>query len=289
MFVAPDPVIPVPAIAGLGILAPHYRALLCDVWGVLHNGVVPFLDAAEALIRFRAGGGLVMLITNAPRPADSIRAQLAAIGVPAEAHDGIVTSGDVTRSVLVEAGLPVFHLGPSRDDPLYAGLPVILTSEAGAGIVCCTGLIDDETETVDDYDLQLARLAARGLPMVCANPDLVVERGGRLIPCAGALAVRYRELGGAVTLIGKPWPAIYDAAFAMLSELAGRKLFPREVLAIGDGVETDVRGAAMAGMDALFVTSGIHAAVYGSEPAALAAFLNRHDATPVATIDRLRP
>ncbi len=274
------------AIAGLHALAGDYRALLCDVWGVLHNGVVPYLEGAAALARFRAEGGLVVLITNAPRPWESVREQLAALGVPASAWDAIVTSGDVTRGVLAAAGEPVFHLGPARDLPLYRDLPVLLAVEADAGIVCCTGLLDDEIETAADYEDQLARLAERGLPMVCANPDLVVDRGGRLIPCAGALAVRYAELGGAVTLIGKPHPAIYEEALAIFATLAGRPLPHREILAIGDGAETDIRGAARAGLDALFITSGIHALAYGTHEAAdperVAAFLDRAGVAPRA-------
>ncbi len=275
------------AIDTLDAIAGGYRAILCDVWGVLHNGVSPFLDAAEALARFRAGGGVVVLLTNAPRPSDAIVAQLDQIGVPRNAYDSIVTSGDVTRDVLVAAAQPVFHLGPSRDDPLYAGLPVILTGELDAGIVCCTGLIDDEVETAADYEDQLQRLAARRLPMVCANPDLVVERGGRLVPCAGALAVRYERLGGAVTMVGKPYPAVYDAAFARFADLVGHPLARGQVLAIGDGAHTDIRGANLAGIDALFVAAGIHAAEY-SDAAGAKAFLARAEVTARATIDRLR-
>ncbi len=277
-------------IPGLAALAPAFSAILCDVWGVLHNGIVPFLDAAEALRRFRAGGGTVVLLTNAPRPGPSIVAQLDQIGVPRVAYDRVVTSGDVTREVLVAAAQPVFHLGPSRDDPLYADLPVLLTAEEDAGIICCTGLIDDESETAADYEGQLRRLAARGLPMVCANPDLVVERGGRLVPCAGALAVRYEQLGGAVTMVGKPYPAVYEASLARFTQILGYEPLPERILAIGDGAATDIRGANRAGIDALFVTAGIHAAAFTADSGstAIAAFLATQGGHARAAIDRLR-
>lgn len=252
-------------VAGLEELVGRYDALLCDVWGVLHNGVAAFPDAVDALLRFRRAGGVVVLITNAPRPSPSVRAQLARLGVPDEAYDGIVTSGDVTRSVLsAHAGAKLLHVGPDRDLPLYEGLDLVRASEEEAELVSCTGLVDDTVESPQDYRPLFTWLVARKLTMVCANPDLVVERGGKLVYCAGALAGLYAELGGDTLVIGKPHAPIYDAAKREIAEHGGRR-----ILAVGDGLPTDIRGAVRNGIPALFVTGGIHAADFGppGEPA----------------------
>jgi HAD superfamily hydrolase (TIGR01459 family) len=244
---------------GLKDVAGSYDALLCDVWGVLHNGVAAFPAAVEAIRRFRAERGPVVLLTNAPRPAASIREQIRGLDVPDAAYDAILTSGDVTRAVIGERpGARLLHIGADRDLPFYAGLDAKLVSEAEAELISCTGLVDDIAETPEDYRELLARLAARRLVMVCANPDLVVERGDRLVYCAGALARLYGELGGEAILVGKPHAPIYKAARRMLKELGGEK-----VLAVGDGLPTDIRGACDNGLPVLFVTGGIHAADFG--------------------------
>ena len=246
-------------VHGLAELAESYDSVLCDVWGVLHNGVAGFPGAVEALTRFRAADGRVVLVTNAPRPAAPIRVQLRALGVPDDAYDAIVTSGDVTRSVVAERpGVALFHLGPDRDLPFYEGLDVRFVEEAEAELVSCTGLVNDDVETAEDYRPMLTRMAARRLPMVCANPDLVVERGDRLVPCAGALASLYGEIGGEAILVGKPHAPIYRAARDLLAEFGATR-----TLAIGDGLPTDIRGACDNGFDVLFVTGGIHAADFG--------------------------
>jgi HAD superfamily hydrolase (TIGR01459 family) len=246
-------------IAGLKDLAGSYDALLCDVWGVLHNGVESFPAAVDALRRFRAEGGRVVLVTNAPRPNAPIRKQLRRLSVSDDAYDAIVTSGDVTRDLIAaRPGMRLLHIGPDRDLPFYEGLDAVFASEAEAELVCCTGLLDDETETAEDYRPLLQRLAERGLTLVCANPDLVVERGDRLVPCAGALGQLYREIGGDVVLAGKPHPPIYAAARRLLGELGASR-----PLAVGDGLPTDIRGAADNGLPVLFVTGGIHSADFG--------------------------
>jgi len=246
-------------VAGLAELAGGYTALICDVWGVLHNGVTAFPGAVDALQRFRQGGGRVLLLTNAPRPSGPIREQLRLLSVPDDAYDAIVTSGDVTRAVLAERpGAKVFHLGPDRDLSFYEGLDMSFVGPDDADLVSCTGLFDDMTETPESYRGLLERLAARRLGLVCANPDLVVERGGHLVYCAGALAELYSELGGQATLVGKPHAPIYAAARARLSELGAER-----ILAIGDGLPTDIAGACRNGIDVLFVTAGIHAADFG--------------------------
>jgi HAD superfamily hydrolase (TIGR01459 family) len=246
-------------VAGLKELAGDYDSLLCDVWGVLHNGVAAFPAAVEALQRFRATSGPVGLITNAPRPSDFIRVQLRSFGVPDDAYDVLVTSGDVTRMVIAERpGARLLHIGPDRDLPFYDGLDAVCVPEEEAELVSCTGLLDDTTETPDDYRPLLERLLARGLVMVCANPDIVVERGDQLVYCAGAIARLYAEMGGAAILVGKPHAPIYDAAKRQVAELGGTR-----TLAVGDGLPTDIRGAADNDIPVLFVTGGIHAADFG--------------------------
>ncbi len=252
-------------VPGLSALAHQYKGILSDVWGVLHNGVAAFEQAHEALTAYRQETGApVVLITNAPRPNAPIREQLAELGVPLSAYDDIVTSGDVTRDLLMQnSGKKAFKIGPDRDFPLYEGTGVTLSGEEDAQIVCCTGLFDDDTETPDDYRDMLKRLADRGLPFICANPDIVVERGDRLIWCAGALARLYEDLGGPVQIVGKPHAPIYKAAVERLSAVRGEAVAAQEILAIGDGLPTDIRGADSQGLDVLFVTGGIHAADFG--------------------------
>jgi HAD superfamily hydrolase (TIGR01459 family) len=250
-----------PLIAGLSAIAGDYRALLCDVWGVVHDGIRPFPAAADALTAFRAGGGRVVLISNAPRPNPAVMSQLDRLGVPRAAYDQVVTSGDVARSLLAQRNdARVLHVGPDRDLPLYDGLSVRLVGEADCDLISCTGLVDDVTETPESYAPHIRRWRERRLPLLCANPDIVVERGDRLVWCAGAIAERYRLAGGATTVVGKPYPEIYGAARAALGN-AG------PVLAIGDGLDTDVRGAVAAGMDVVFVTGGIHAGEFGERAA----------------------
>ncbi|KQU65774.1 HAD family hydrolase [Aminobacter sp. DSM 101952] len=280
------------SIASLEALTGRYSALLCDVWGVIHNGVHAFPEAAAALEAARAKGVAVVLITNAPRPRDGVIAQLANLDVPASAWDRVVTSGDVTRDLIRSGPRRVFHIGPERDYPIYDGLDVDLVEEFEASVVVCTGLFDDETETPDDYAGMLRRLRARNLPFICANPDIVVERGHELIWCAGALARDYGQLGGRTLVSGKPHRPIYEAALAAAGEVLGREVKSSEALAIGDGMFTDVKGAADNGVDVLYVSGGIHARDYGDPLAPdadkLAAFLDKHGYAPVATIPRLR-
>ena len=224
------------------------------------------MAAVEALARFRAAGGAVILITNAPRPKEGVLTLLDRFGVPRDAFDDIVTSGIVARGVL--AGRPearVFHVGPDRDLPIYEGLPNAFAGEGDCDLISCTGLFDDETP--DDYHERMAGWLARGLPMLCVNPDVVVQRGDKLIWCAGALAERYREMGGETTIVGKPYAPIYATALARAAEVAGAPLDRGDVLAIGDGIDTDIRGAVGQEIDVLFVTGGIHGAIFG-EPAA---------------------
>ena len=247
-------------LQGLSTLVPDYDVLLCDIWGVLHNGVAAFPQAVEALTYARQAACTVILVSNAPRPHPTVREQLARLGVPASAFDDIVTSGDVTRALFETTyrDARVTHVGPPKDAALVEGLPVTFTDDGSAEVCLCSGLIDDLTEGPEDYRERLAALAARNVPMVCANPDKLVEFGGQMIYCAGALADLYGTMGGPTIILGKPHAPIYAAALAM----AGNPPLTR-VLALGDSMRTDLRGAADQGFDALFLTGGIHAAAFG--------------------------
>jgi HAD superfamily hydrolase (TIGR01459 family) len=259
----------VPLIERFAPLARDYDVVFCDVWGVIHNGVAAFADACDALTRFRQRGGTAILLTNAPRPDAAVARILDRLGVPRASYDAIVSSGDVTRSV-VEARLQqsVFHLGPQRDLPIFAGLNVKFAPVESADYVVCSGLFDDTTETPESYRDMLAAMRARSLFMVCANPDIVVERGETLVYCAGALADAYAALGGEVLYCGKPHAPIYQAALARAASVRGGTTPPlSRILAIGDSVRTDLKGAAAFGLDCVFVTSAIHAEQYGSRAA----------------------
>lgn len=279
-------------IASLDEISGRYAAILCDVWGVLHNGIDWFEPAAAALAAARRRGLAVVMITNSPRPHEGVEEQFGTIGVPEAAWDRVVTSGDVTRDLVAAGPRRIFHLGPDRDLNLFDGLDVELVEEFEANAVVCTGLLDDEIETPDDYSEMLARLRARNLPFVCANPDIVVERGERIIWCAGALARDYAQLGGRTLIAGKPHRPIYEAALAAAGEVLGRDVGRGETLAIGDGMLTDIKGASDNGIDALYVSGGIHSRDYGHpdnpEPGKLQAFLDNHGFHPVATMTKLR-
>lgn len=279
-------------ISSLAELDGRYAAIFCDVWGVVHNGEVAFAEAGRALIAAREKGRAVVLLTNSPRPNDGVEAQLHALGVPGEAWDRIVTSGDVTRDLIAAGPRRVFHLGPDRDYPIFEGLDVELVEEFEADAVVCTGLFDDDTEEPEDYTELLTRLRMRNLPFICANPDVVVERGEKIIWCAGALARDFAQMGGRTLIAGKPHAPIYEAALKAAAIVVGRAVERAEVLCVGDGVMTDIKGAADNGLDALYVSGGVHAREHGDvlEPDAelMAAFLGRHGYRPVATMPRLR-
>jgi len=253
-----------PIIPHFSTLAPNYDVLLCDVWGVVHNGLAAFPHACDALMRARARGAAVVLITNAPRPSAVVARQLEKLHVPREVYDAIVSSGDVTRAVIeARPGQSVFHLGPERDHSIFSGLNVRFAPLDGADYVVCSGLDNDDVETPDDYRARLEAMLKRKLFMVCGNPDVVVERGPQLVYCAGALADLYATMGGEVLYVGKPYRPIYDLALAKAEAAAGRKVPARRVLAVGDSVRTDLKGARTIGVDFLFVTSGIHAEELG--------------------------
>jgi HAD superfamily hydrolase (TIGR01459 family) len=236
-------------------IASDYDALVCDVWGVLHNGATAFAAACVALKRFRETKGRVILLSNAPRPPSDLEIQFQRFGVPLDCYDTIVTSGGAARADLARrvarGGLRMLHLGPERDHGVFDGLGIEAAELARAEVVLCTGPYNDDVEGPDDYKDMLAQMRELGLPMLCANPDYVVQRGGKLVYCAGALAQAYEKTGGAVTYYGKPHLPIYDHVRAVAG---GAK----RLLAIGDGLATDVKGANAAGIDVLFIADGIH-------------------------------
>jgi HAD superfamily hydrolase (TIGR01459 family) len=248
-------------IQGLSSIAHRYDVVLCDVWGVIHNGRESFSAACEALSIFQQQRGPVILISNAPRPAAAVHAQLDQLAVPKAAWSSFVTSGDATRSLLsARAPGPVWAIGPERDAPLYEGLSLSFADLEEAAFICCTGPFDDTRDTPEDYRARLETAKARGLAFICANPDRVVQRGDELIYCAGALADLYASLGGEVIMAGKPYAATYDLALSEAERLRDGPVDRARVLCIGDGIGTDVKGANGQNLDCLYISGGIHAA-----------------------------
>lgn len=241
-------------IDGLSSIAPHYDGILCDAWGVIHNGVELFAGVERAMSTYRNSYGPVIILTNAPRPSSIIPAQLDRLGLARGAYDAVVTSGDATRAeILKRSGKKVFRLGPQKDDTLYEGTQISFTRLEDADYIICTGLVDDQSEAPEDYRPMLRQAAGRALPMICVNPDIVVNWGGKIIYCAGALAQIYAEEGGTVIFGGKPYAPIYDLAFSTINDIAARPIDLSRILAIGDGLGTDIKGANNAGIDVLFI------------------------------------
>lgn len=279
----------IPVLRSIAPLAATADAWISDVWGVFHDGINPYPAAAEACVRFRDGGGTVVLVSNAPNPGTEVTAHLDSMGVPRAAYDAIVTSGDVTRVLISRfAGQTVFHLGPDRYLGTFDGLDVTRGTIEDAAAVVCTGLFEDEHETPDDYRDMLADIRARSLPMICANPDIVVERGDRLIYCAGALADNYAALGGEVLNAGKPHPPIYARARELIAQARGSAVDRARVLAIGDGIKTDIAGAAAAGLRVVFIASALHVeGGTGLDETTLARLFAGHPAPPIAAMTGL--
>ena len=243
-------------ILGLGEIARDHDALICDIWGVVHNGQAPYPDAAEALKRFRRERGPVVLLSNAPRPSWSVEEQFRRIGVATDCYDAIVTSGGAARDDLAARAADgrvraLYYIGPEQDAQVLNGIAVARSGIDRADVALCVGLGDDLRETPADYSDILGAMRARNLTMLCANPDLKVYRGAKLCWCAGALAQAYEEIGGSVVYYGKPYKAIYDVAL----KAAGA---PKRALTIGDALVTDLKGAKGAGLEALFIADGLH-------------------------------
>ena len=280
-------------VEGLKSLAENYDLVLCDVWGVLHNGVKAYEAAGDALTRFRAKGGRVVLVSNAPRPGSSVGTQLDGFQVPRTAYDAIVTSGDLTRLAIEERlDKVVNHIGPPRDMPIYNGLKVRFGSIEEADYVVCSGFDDDENETVENYRARLEAMLRRNLLMVCANPDLIVERGHMILPCAGTIALAYEEMGGKVFYAGKPHAPVDEKALAVAAGLSGRTIPKERVLAVGDAIRTDIAGAVGFGIDSLLIARGIHAEELGLHKGDLVSdhvqdWVGRQTVAPTAITDEL--
>jgi HAD superfamily hydrolase (TIGR01459 family) len=287
------------ALAGLSQAQERYDAVLCDVWGVLHNGERSYADAAQALFYLRQMGKVVTLITNAPRPKAEVAAQLASLGVSSEAYDAIATSGDVCAQAIAErAPLRPYHIGPARDLPLFetasfmAGRTIAPVALEEADFAVCSGLVDDTVETPGDYERILIALRTKNLPMICANPDLVVHRGDELVYCAGALAERYEALGGEIEQAGKPYAQIYRLALGLAERARNRPLDLDRVLAIGDAMHTDIAGANAMGIDSILITGGIHRTQLHEDGGdidteAFKQFVEDHGVSPSYRMDRL--
>lgn len=294
-------------IPALGDVAHRYRALFCDLWGCLHNGIAPFPAAVAALQAFRAGGGRVILVTNAPRPKPSVIKQLERMGLPRDTWDDIATSGDAAQYALLAGavGRRVHHIGPmEKDKAFFTDFADDLTDMAAAhagfdfvpldqaeGIVC-TGPNDEDTDTPETYRPLFLEAKTRGLKMLCANPDLVVDYGHKRIYCAGALAALYDQMGGASLYFGKPHPPIYDLARRRLAAV-DHTIQDADILCVGDGIGTDVQGGIAEGLDSLFVTGGLAADQFGPDtdhpvPAMLTDWLARDGRHPTLAIGHLR-
>lgn len=283
-----------PRISGLSDIADNYDAVLCDVWGVLHNGVTPWAGALKALSGFRDKGGIVVMITNAPRPTPPVLVHLEGLGVPLSGvFDEVVTSGDATRDLIEKFDGPIHYLGPEHDKSLFKGLDVKLVDWQDAEAIVCTGLKNDTTDTPESYHDLLAQFHAAKLPFICANPDIVVEKGDKMLFCAGALARDYAAIGGETRIVGKPHKPIYDLAISRVDALSDKKIDRSRILAIGDGMPTDILGAQKNDLDALFISAGIHSSEYGEvenpDHEKVQQFLQLHNASPVAYLPRLAP
>ncbi len=288
-------------IQSLDDIGVRYEVLFCDLWGCLHDGVRVFPDAVAALERFRDRGGQVVLLTNSPRPAAQVAAQLAGMGAPRSCYDLIVSSGDAAQLALARGffGRRVYHIGPERDLPFFAdanGTPFDIERvplEEAEGIVC-TGLVDDMTETPDDYRAIILYGATKGLKLLCANPDIVVDVGDKRIFCAGAIAKAYTEAGGESFYFGKPSPPIYALAREKLSAGRSEDIRSDDILCLGDGIHTDIEGAMGESLDAVFVTGGLAAeetgtsVAAGPDPAHLEAYLARARMAPLYAMAYLR-
>lgn len=277
----------VPLISSLSEVGARYDALLCDAWGVIHNGAALFPGAAKAMREFRAARGPVVILTNAPKPSSVIPPQLDLLGLPRDAYDAVVTSGDATRTAIEAAaqksgGAPAYRLGPAFDDSLFERLSISFCDLDDAAFIVCSGLVAELGAAPEDYRDLLSRAAARNLPMVCANPDIVVNWGGRMVWCAGALAQIYEDLGGDVIYGGKPHSPIYDLAFNVIASLRGGDVARDRVLAVGDGLATDIKGANNHGVDAVLITGegGVHDG--GGDAASIAAALEEAGVHAVA-------
>ncbi|WP_336294556.1 TIGR01459 family HAD-type hydrolase [Bartonella sp. CB169] len=272
-------------LTDLDAVIEHYDAVFCDVWGVVHNGVNTFKPALKVLHKIRQMGKNVVFLTNSPRLRKDVIAQLQSMDVHSGYYDAIITSGDVTRDLIRAAPRKVFFIGQQRDLMLFEGLDCELVEEWEASVVVCSGFLEDFDEDPAAYEDMFRRIRARNLPFICANPDVIVHYGSQEFWCAGALARLYQQLGGEVRIAGKPHAPIYECAFEKLQTIRG-KVERSQILAIGDGLLTDVKGAAHFGLDALYIMGGIHRGEYMQngvlDQEALQSFFERYGYKPQA-------
>lgn len=243
-----------------GVLLSHYDVIFCDVWGVIHNGVAAFDGACRALKTFRAGGGTVILVSNAPVPKKCVSDMLESKNVPMSTWDDIVSSGDIALGYLDDLKFQkLYCIGPqNRDQALFSALRTQSVGLHDAEAIICTGLNDDRHETPENYRETLERALEKRLPFVCANPDLIVDVGGALLYCAGAIADLYVHMGGEVYWSGKPYLSAYEIAHRRAEWFRNANVEKSRILVIGDALRTDIKGAENYGCDALFIASGIH-------------------------------
>lgn len=252
----------IPILSGLAEMADDYDLFILDLWGVIHDGVTVYPGAVNCLLRLRQRGARVVLLSNAARPSASVALHLTELGIEAELYDWLLTSGEATANIIAsratgtgaQARPAYFHLGPERCQSTLDACGGREVDIEVAEIIICTGLFDDKTEQAEDYRDLLAGAAARELPMICANPDVVANRGGQMIPCAGSVAAFYEQLGGKVQRFGKPFPPVFDRLFAESPGIARNR-----AVMIGDNLATDIRGARQAGIDSIWIGGGIHA------------------------------
>lgn len=290
----------IPILNSLSDISARYDVLFCDLWGCLHNGQTAYRAAVAALEAFRADGGTVILVTNSPRPRRSVAKQLYSMDAPKSCYDGIASSGDAAQAAL-GAGLygeKIYHIGPERDLPFFTnekGDPYDVERVAleDAESIVCTGLFDDRTETPDDYRATVLTGVNRGLKLLCANPDIMVDVGEKRIYCAGAVAQAYEVAGGESHYYGKPHSPIYQLAWLRAEEIREDSVAENRILCIGDGINTDIQGAVGEGLDSLFITGGLAATDTGTKdgnPDAkkLESFTNAASLTPTAAMGFLR-
>lgn len=282
-------------ITELAEISEDYDAFFCDLWGCYHNGIEPYQAAVEACLAFRRKGGHVILLTNAPRPSQYVQEFLDRIGAPRESYDAITSSGGACQAAIAagEFGQSIHYIGPERDVQMLTDIGFDPSPVESADAVLITGFCDDRYQHPDDYAPQITEWKKRELPLLCANPDIIVDRGDERLWCAGAVAERYGEAGGKVVYFGKPYAPIYERCFTMLEEIAGARIPQERILVAGDGIATDVAGGRVAGLDTLFVTGGLAAGDLGPDaenPDAdkLARYLSAHGERPRYAIGRLR-
>jgi len=236
-----------------------YKVILCDVWGVLHNGKYQFTNAVNSLLKYSELGGYIVLITNAPRPSIDVARQLNQMGINQHCYDLIISSGDVTRFWLQSLNqIPLYHLGPERDKSIFVNLDINFSKPEHCQSLLCTGLYDDEMDKLDDYNDLLNLFLDKKIVMHCANPDLTVIREGKTVLCAGSLAKYFADKGGQVNYFGKPFKYIYEYAIKEITKNSNFKVKKSEILAIGDGLKTDILGAGNFGIDSFFILDGVH-------------------------------